>query len=53
MDTEYLQEVLGTTLICALTEVCLQRPRDPIEFIANHLRQDKKSTSTTHNKLEV
>lgn len=33
-----LKKSLGPALIAAVAEVCSIRPRDPIEFIAQHLK---------------
>jgi len=37
MDAEYLRQNIGSCLSECLTEVCMKRPADPIEYIAHWL----------------
>ena len=42
MDGEYLKGELGLPLATAVAETCLQRPADPIEYIAQRLYHHRK-----------
>ena len=62
MDGEfsYIGKKLSKPLVQAVTEVCKQRPRDPIDFIATELRRhcelqkaQKSKPPNSHNNRVI
>lgn len=50
--SEYLQEVLGDVLAGALSSVARERPRDPVQYVADYLykvqEEEKRLSSSRH-----
>ncbi|CBY11000.1 unnamed protein product [Oikopleura dioica] len=46
LDSAYVKEQLGDVLTVLLSELVQVQPSDPIEWLANALRQHARGTST-------